>query len=133
MFGNITSAVGERRYLVRFDDGTENECSSAVLRVEKTHSSLPPDVPLPSNEIEYHVVEDEVQEEIIDQEEEEPLTGESPDSDEEEEEVESTNNDASDDPPPGMPGQLPTEHEQPMTKDYATVKKVAWDKINSLV
>ncbi len=120
MFGNITSAVGERRYLVRFDDGTENECSSAVLRVEKTHSSLPPDVPLPSNEIEYHVVEDEVQEEIIDQEEEEPLTGKSPDSDVEEE---SNENGDGDDPPPGIPGQLPTEHEQHMTKDYASVKK----------
>ena len=33
LYGHIVTAVGERKYLVRFDDGTEKECPSAVLRV----------------------------------------------------------------------------------------------------
>lgn len=53
LFGTIVGAVGERKYLVRFDDGSEKECSSATLRVEKSHASLPPDIPLQSNEVEH--------------------------------------------------------------------------------
>jgi hypothetical protein len=33
IFGHILSAVGERRNLVHFDDGTEKQCPSVVLRV----------------------------------------------------------------------------------------------------
>jgi len=54
-------AVGERTYLVRFDDGTEKECPSAVLRVETAHTSLQTDVQLPAAEVEHRVVEEEVQ------------------------------------------------------------------------
>jgi hypothetical protein len=120
-------AVGERTYLVRFDDGTEKECPSAVLRVEKSHTSLPPDVQLPAAEVEHRVVEEEVQEGIIDQEEDEPLTGENPDSEDEEE----GNNLDGDDPPPGMPGQIPTDKEIP--KDYTAIKRQALEKISKLV
>jgi hypothetical protein len=53
LFGNIVSAVGERRYSVRFDDGSKKECYSAGLREEKTHARFPPDILLPSNEVEH--------------------------------------------------------------------------------
>jgi len=54
LFGHIISAVGDWKYLVRFDDGTEKECPSAVLRVEKVVANLPPDIqiPVPSNTVE---------------------------------------------------------------------------------
>ncbi len=40
-------AVGEKRYLVRFDNGDEKELPSAVLKVESLTASIPPDIPLP--------------------------------------------------------------------------------------
>ena len=68
LFGHILSAVGERKYLVRFDDGTEKECPSAVLTVEKVVANLPPDIPVPapSNTVEASEVQ-EADEEVIDQ------------------------------------------------------------------
>jgi hypothetical protein len=74
LFGHIISAVGEWKYLVRFDDGTEKECPSAVLRVEKVVANLPPDVqvPVPSNTVEAAEVQ-EAEDEIVDQDEEEAL------------------------------------------------------------
>jgi hypothetical protein len=116
--------MGERKYLVRFDDGSEKECSLAVLRVEKSHASLPPDLPLPSDEVEHRAAVEDVQEVIADQEEEEPLTGLNPNDDESSKSSEEdNNNDGSDDPPNGMPGQLPTEHEQPNGKKYLSTQK----------
>jgi hypothetical protein len=74
LFGHIISAVGEKKYLVRFNDGNEKECSSALLRVEKSHASLPPDVPvhMPEN-IQHRVDVADVEEEVADQEDEEPF------------------------------------------------------------
>jgi hypothetical protein len=70
LFGHIVSAVGERKYLVQFDDGTEKECPSAVLKVERVAASLPSDVqvPIASTQVEAMEAED-VQEEIADQDE----------------------------------------------------------------
>jgi hypothetical protein len=53
MDGNIVRAIGERTYLERVNDGTEKECPSAVLRVEKAQTSFPPDVQLPTAEIKH--------------------------------------------------------------------------------
>jgi hypothetical protein len=145
IFGHIISAVGERKYLVRFDDGTEKECPSAVLRVEKVAASLPPDVqlPVPATHVEAVEAED-VQEEVADQDEEEALP-EAPEVEEEEvaaekqageEESEEVAAETSDSAPSGMIGQLPTESEVANStsgKDYATLKKLAWDKVKSLL
>ncbi len=139
LYGNILSAVGERRYLVRFDNVLEKECTSAVLRVETTHSSLPPDLPLPTAQTEYRVEEGDAQEELMDQEEEEPLAAESPDDDDDDssESIGGDNEPPSggDDPPNGMPGQLPTEGEAEVrtSKDYHAIKQLALEKISSLV
>jgi hypothetical protein len=132
LYGHIISAIGERKYMVRFDDGSEKECSSALLRVEKMHTNVPPDIQMPTETtLEHRVVLHDLEEEVVDQEEEEPL-GASPD-DEEMEEVlaEATQDDG--DPPNGMPGQLPTEKEQPLAKDYTAIKMQALEIITSLV
>ncbi len=89
LHGNIDSTVGELRCLVKFDNGLEKECALAVLRVERTHSSLPPDLPLPTAWIEHQADEGDVQEALIDQDEEEPLAAESPDDDDDDESCES--------------------------------------------
>jgi hypothetical protein len=71
---HIISAIGEKKYLVRFDDGSEKECSSALLRVAKSHASLPPDVLVHMPEsIQHRVDIAEVEEEVADQEDEEPF------------------------------------------------------------
>jgi hypothetical protein len=142
LYGHIVSAVGEKKYLVRFDDGSEKECSSALLRVEKNHASLPPDVNLPLPAANEHRVDvAEVFEEVVDQEDEEVLPT-SPKDEEMEAELEDAEIEGdnppnatadSDEPPNGMPGQLPTEKEQPLAKDYAAIKKQALEKIKSLV
>jgi len=51
LFGHVVRAVGERRYLVHFDDGQERECPSNVLKVESASASIPPDMPLPIREV----------------------------------------------------------------------------------
>jgi DUF971 family protein len=48
LFGYVIRAVGEKKYLVRFDNGEEKELPSAVLKVESIAASIPPDVPLPA-------------------------------------------------------------------------------------
>jgi hypothetical protein len=50
-FGHVFEAVGERKYLVRFDNGQEKELPSNVLKVEDMVATLPPDVllPIPQN------------------------------------------------------------------------------------
>jgi hypothetical protein len=48
LFGHIIQAVGERRYLVRFNNGEEKECASNILKVESALASLPPDMPMPA-------------------------------------------------------------------------------------
>jgi hypothetical protein len=48
LFRHIISAVGEWKYLVRFDDGSEKECSSALLKVEKMHANVPQDIQIPT-------------------------------------------------------------------------------------
>jgi hypothetical protein len=76
LYGIIVGAVGGKRYMVRFDNGTEKECASSTLGVEKMHTSLPPDVNLPvqaANEPNPYVDVNEVQEEVVDQDEDEPL------------------------------------------------------------
>jgi hypothetical protein len=86
LFRHIICSVGERKYLVRFDDGSEKECSSALLKVEKMHANVPPDIQMPTEPtLEHRLVLEEMEEEVVDQEEEEPL-GASP-ADEEMEEV----------------------------------------------
>ncbi len=146
LYGHIVSAIGERKYLVRFDDGTEKECPSAVLRVERVAASLPPDVqvPIPSTQVEAMEAE-EAQQEIADQDEEAELPDLPEVEDEEaaaeeqagEEEAEAVVKEvavASD--LAGMFGQLPTENEvanSTSDKDYATIKKLAWDKVKSLL
>ncbi len=47
-FGHVVRAVGEKRYLVRFDNGEEKELASSVLKVESMVASIPPDVLPPS-------------------------------------------------------------------------------------
>jgi hypothetical protein len=85
LYGHIISAVGEQKYMVRFDDGSEKECSSVLLRVEKMHTNVPPDIQMPTEtNLEHGVVLQELEEEVVDQEEEEPL-GASPDDKEMEE------------------------------------------------
>ena len=46
-FGHVIQAVGERRYMVRFDNGQEKELPYIVLKVESALASIPPDVPIP--------------------------------------------------------------------------------------
>ncbi len=49
-FGQIITAVGEKKYLVRFDNGEERELPSAVLKVEHAAASIPLDIPIPTAE-----------------------------------------------------------------------------------
>ncbi len=143
--GTSLVPLASDKYLVHFDDGMEKECPSAVLRVEKVAASLPPDVQLPVPATHVEAVEaEEVQEEVADQDEEEALP-EAPEVEEEEvaaekqageEESEEVAAETSDSAPSGMIGQLPTESEVANStsgKDYATLKKLAWDKVKSLL
>jgi hypothetical protein len=139
LFGHILSAVGERKSLARFDDGTEKECPSAVLRVEKVVANLPPDIPVPapSNTVEASEVQEADEEEALPESpelEEAEAAAEESGKEAEEEVVKATTND--NEQPSGMIGQLPTEKEASLSapgKDYATIKKAAWEKIKSLL
>jgi hypothetical protein len=51
LFDNVIRAVGERCYLVHFDDGQERECASNILKVESSSASIPLDMPLPTREV----------------------------------------------------------------------------------
>jgi len=120
LYGNVVRAVGECRYLVQFDNGLKKECASAMLRVERPHTSLTPDLPLPTSQIEHRWQDDEAQEVLMDQEEEEHVSNESPDDEEEgsmgspdeEDGGDNPPNETTggDDPPNGMPGQFQKHH-----------------------
>jgi hypothetical protein len=74
LFGNIASAIGERKLLVQFDDGTEKECPSAVLSTERVATSLPSDVQISIDSTYVDAMDaEDVQEEIADQDEEAEL------------------------------------------------------------
>jgi hypothetical protein len=74
LYGHVISAIGEWKYFIRFDDGSEKECSSALLRVEKMHMNVPPNIQMPTDSnLKHRVVLEELEEEVIDQEEEEQL------------------------------------------------------------
>jgi hypothetical protein len=113
---------------VQFDNGIEKECCSNMLRVKSMHEALHPDVVLPAATTagEHREIE-QSEEALADQEEAEP--GEEL----EEDNIDNDNNDIPGDEeiPSGMPGQLPSEVEQP--KDYATIKKQAKEKIAAMV
>jgi hypothetical protein len=88
-FGHILSAVGTGKYLVRFDNGQEKECSSQVLRKEARAAALPPDVPVPQNPntIRQRIEEDtnvDIDVNIENQDEEEHLPQALPDAEEQE-------------------------------------------------
>ena len=137
LYGQVVSAVGEKKYLVRFDNGLEKECSSNSLRVEKIHESIPPDVipPQPATIREERELEEQA-EDAADQEEEEELAVEADEGNEEEQESEDADapveeGETQEAVPDGMPGQLPAGDNLP--KDYAAVKKAAKDKIAAMV
>ena len=157
LFGHIIRAVGERRYLVRFDNGEERECASNVLKVESSLASIPPDMPLPVREPIRGVVaiheaagDPEVQdaeetedmptvrpeEEDAEAAEEQSNEIEADGAEQEEENVGATTEvvaaEAVHDPNGRMPGQLPTAATA-VTKDYHSVKKAAKEKISALV
>ncbi len=58
-FGLIVHAVGEKYYLMQFDNGKEKGLASSVLKVESMVAALPPDplVPIPQNLREEAVLE----------------------------------------------------------------------------
>jgi hypothetical protein len=128
LYGQIVCAVGEKKYLVRFDNGVEKECASNTLRVESMNKALPPDMPLanPVTREEQRQVEknDDALGDQEDAELEEEL---------EDDIIDDCNNDSPGDEevPDGMPGQLPSEDQQP--KDYATIKQQAKEKIAAMV
>jgi hypothetical protein len=147
LFGYVIRAVGEKKNLVRFDNGEEKECSSNILKVEHIAASLPPDIPIPvpENIREVAMLEDAVAEFEQDTEEAEYL----PDTRPEEEDVEleeeteqqneeqqgekSNENEAAQNDTEGRrSGQLPTA-EQSTVEDYHSIKKAAKEKIAALV
>jgi hypothetical protein len=123
LFGHIIRAVGEKKYLVRFDNGEEKECSSKVLKVENIAASLPADITIS--------VQENVREEAIlnaaigemeqDAEETEDLPARRPEEDELEHE-EFTIPDQQADCEGRMPSQLPTA-EQSTDKNYKSIKR----------
>jgi hypothetical protein len=140
LYGIIVGAIGEKRYMVRFDNGTEKECASGTLRVEKMHASLPPDVNLPvqaPNEPNPYVDVNEVEEEVVDQDENEPLEllpdDEMDDADADDDgdnDVDVSNStDAND----NTGQELLHLSFIPITKDYASIKQNAINKIDSMV
>ncbi len=154
LFGHVIRAVGEKKYLVRFDNWEEKECSSNILKVESMAASLPPDVPLPVpqnvreeamldaviGEVEQDAdegedlpatrpEEDEVEEE--DSEPEATMHDEPMPAEQQAEEANATNAEQPNDEEGRMPGQLPTA-EQSTVKDYHSIKKSAKEKIAGL-
>jgi hypothetical protein len=112
-----------------------------VLRVEKAAASLPPDVHAAHVEA---IEAEDVEEEVANQDEEEALP-EAPEVEEEEVAAEEQAGDkeaedvaavSGDSGPSGMIGQLPTESQVANStsgKDYAMLKKLASDKVKSLL
>jgi hypothetical protein len=138
--------VGEKKYLVRFENGEERELPSAVLKVGQAAASIPPDIPIPTAEN----IRDEalMENDIAEVEQGSGETEDMPDArpKEEEQELEeeatSTIEDGVQEAPNGaqendnegqMPGQLPTAAEQSSAKDYHSIKKAAKEKVAALV
>ena len=157
LFGHVLRAMGEKCYLVRFDDGQEKECSSNILKVESSSASLPPDMPLPVREVtrDMSAVEEAAGDpDVLDGEEVEDMPAIRPEEEDAEAadeegnpfETDVPNNDAEDDvampnrnaeneihdPNGRMPGQLPTEASS-VVKDYHSIKRAAKEKIAALV
>jgi len=113
---------------VRFDNGIEKECASNTLRVESMNKALPPDMPLanPVTHKEQRQVEEN--DDVLGDQEEAELEEEM-----EDDIIDDCNNDSPGDEevPNGMPGQLPSEDQQP--KDYAAIKQQAKEKIAAMV
>jgi len=157
-FGHVIQAVGERRYMVRFDNGQEKELPSNVLKVESALASIPPDVPIPvvANVAQGSQMQEEAdasadlleaseeaedlpalrpEEEDAVAAEEELITTESDDPAGDEATPTPENTTAEmpvHDPNGRMPGQLPTEAAA-SHKDYHTVKRIAKEKVAALV
>jgi hypothetical protein len=138
--GHVIHAVGERRYLIRFDNGQEKELPSNVLKVESAAASIPPDMPLPDQENirRVSVVQDEI--DVQEGEEVEDLPTLRPEEEDVEvaeelnggEAEEGIANENAHDPNGRMPGQLPTETDASQ-KDYHSIKKAMKDKLAALV
>jgi hypothetical protein len=111
------SAVREKKYLVRFDNGVEMECSSNSLRVEKIHEALPPNVLPPPPTTTHEEIEAEEQvEDAADQDEEEELALEADDNEEDEDSDAVEQDQSQEAAPVGMPGQLPAGDNLPFSK-----------------
>jgi hypothetical protein len=145
-FGHIITAVGEKKYLVRFDNGEERELPSAVLKVEQATASIPPDIPIPTaaNIREEALLENAIAEVEQDSAEAEDMPDARPEEEEQELEEEAANavdddvQEASsgaqeNDNDGRMPGQLPTAAEQSSIRDYQTIKRAAKEKVAALV
>jgi hypothetical protein len=153
LFGHIIAAVGEKRYLVRFDNGQEKECPSNILKVESSAASIPPDIPLPARQENLAsvtaIMENEA--DVQDIEETEDLPAVRPEEEDAEvldelnggeakeanERVAAVNkpdgaNENIHDPNGRMPGQLPKAADA-VQKDYHSIKKAAKEKIAALV
>jgi hypothetical protein len=139
LFGNIIKAVGERRYLVKFDNETNpRELGSQVLKVETLGASLPPDIPIPAPNNPREVVELENIEELVDpQDDEEHLPPHAPEHDEVEAEREDSEDvhEIQQDQEGRIPGQLEriSGVQQPAVSNYETVKIQAEAKIAALI
>jgi hypothetical protein len=155
-FGHVVRAVGEKRYLVRFDNGGEKELASSALKVESMVASIPPDVLAPlTRNIREEAVLETADKLLNDDDELEHL----PDSQPEEEEAEDVDADQADaeqtdveqanaekgnheeeppalqengeDPNGRMPGQLPVGEQ--IGRDYHSVKKATKERIAAIV
>lgn len=139
-FGHVLRAVGEKKYLIRFDNGEEKELPSSVLKVEHMIASLPPDVPLPHpvNAQEEAILENAV-DEVADTIETEDMPVDTPESEEMEEqeaeaaEMEEVGVTEEPDTNGRMPGQLPSAGAVQPSKDYHQLKAAAKEKIAALV
>jgi hypothetical protein len=152
LFGHIIRATGERRYLVRFDNGEEKELPSNVLKVESAAASIPPDIPLPAQENVRGIAMVEADADVQEAEEHEDLPvlrpeeedaeveeerngGEAEENADDEEGALNTSDGANEnahDPNGRMPGQLPTAANASQ-KDYHSIKKATKGKIAALV
>jgi hypothetical protein len=145
-FGHVITAVGEKKYLVWFDNGEEREFASAVLKVEHATASLPPDIPIPTAENVRNeaFMENAIAEVEQDSAEVEVMPGARPEEEEQEVEEEAAStvdddvqeeaNGAQENDDEGqMPGQLPTAAEQSSARDYHSIKKAAKEKVAALV
>jgi hypothetical protein len=137
-FGHIVRLVGEKKYLVRFDNEEERECASNILKVEHMAASLPQiSLFLLLKMLGKTLMETSVEELEADAAEVEDLPSASPEEEEMEHEEEA--NGEEDEQPEQqtdnegrMPGQLPTA-KQSTVKDYHSIKRAAKERIVALI